>query len=54
VFSVGGGGMYGRVIDRGLSGTTLDMIGSTTVKEVSMESYGKISSWKTTSRLVKT
>jgi len=51
---VGGGGVYGRVVDGGLSETTLGMIGIMVVKEVLMDSYGKISSWKTTSRLVKT
>jgi len=53
VFFVGGGGVYGRVVDEGLFGTTLGMIGFTAVKEVLMDSYGNISSWKTTSQLVK-
>jgi len=54
VFFVGGGRVYGRAVDKGLSGITLSMTRSTVVKEVSMDSYGKISSWKTISRLVKT
>ena len=54
VFFVGCGGVYERVTCEGLSGTTLGMTRSMVVKEVLMDSYGKISSWKTTSRLVKT
>jgi len=41
VFSIGGDGVYGRVIGRGLSGTTLGMTGSMVVKEVLMDSYEK-------------
>ena len=44
MFSVSGGGVYERAVDGGLSRTTLCMIGSMVVKEVSMDSYGKISS----------
>jgi len=54
VFSVSGGGVYGRVVNEGLSETTLGMTRSMVVKEVLMDSYGKIPSWETTSRLVKT
>jgi len=54
VFSVGGGRVYGKAVNEGLCGTTLGMTGSMMVKEVWMDSYEKISSWKTTSQLVKT
>jgi len=44
MFSLGGGGgVYGRVVDIGLFGTILGMIGSMVVKEVSIDSYEKIS-----------
>ena len=41
LFSVGGGGVYGRATHGGLSGTILGMTGSIVVKEVSMDSYKK-------------
>ena len=49
VFFVRGGGVYSRAVDEGLFGTTLGMTRSMVVKEVSMDSYEKISSWKITS-----
>jgi len=44
MFSVGGGRVYERAADRGLFRTTLGMTRSMVVKEVSMDSYRKISS----------
>jgi len=54
VFTVSGNGVYGRAVGGGLFGITLGMTWSMVVEKVPMDSYGKISSWKTTSRLVKT